>query len=81
MSLYSLKFDSYCNYWVWNKNTRRCYTMSDYNEAFWNNNFVAGWKYCEDVPNRCDCGKVYQPKIRIVGGTEVDVSCEVFALI
>ena len=53
--------------------------MSDYKEAFWNNNFVAGWKYCEDVPNRCDCGKVYQPKKRIVGGTEVDVSSEVFA--
>ena len=31
--------------------------MSDYGEAIENKNFVAGWKYCDDVPNRCDCGK------------------------
>ena len=64
--------------------------MSDYGEAIENENFVAGWKYCDDVPNRCDCGKekkkdISTPELeneerkgpkgpRIVGGTEVHVS-------
>ena len=30
--------------------------MSDFKEEIKNKNFVAGWKYCDDLPSLCDCG-------------------------
>ena len=55
--------------------------MSDYGKSARHENFVAGEKYCDEVPHPCDCGKEKLDQIvgpgpgqRIVGGAPVQVS-------
>ena len=69
------KFDPNCSFWLRNENTRRCYTMEDFEESIRNKNFVAGKKYCPEVSARCDCGVELDcvSCFRIVGGTKIHV--------